>query len=237
MYKYRWVNNGGNFKSFYVAVTFVLLLACFWNMGFHCVAIKEFIKISSLLCRSPLSAAAICLCFRLIIISCGSPSPPPYLPWLSFPFPPACLCSDSILCSRIYDNCHYSLLGEENSQRWFSAFPFPLKTLVRPLMCCQKLPECFSTAKAPSVWSRTLVSELRFERQGGLLAFSASPTFQAIFCDVRQLLGLSLPYHTFLFPEGQNLFPELCSLSLWFWIKPSLYTSSHNFSFLLILLP
>lgn len=104
------------------------------------------------------------------------------------------------------------LLGEENSQRWFSAFPFPLKTLVGPLLCCQKLPECFSTARAPSVWSRTLVSALRFERQGGLFAFSASPTFQAIFCDVRQLLGLSLPYHTFFFQRVKIFF---LSCALW----------------------
>lgn len=65
MYKDRWVNNGGSIKSFRAAVAFVLLLACFWKMGFHCVAIKEFIKISCHLCGSPLCVAVIWLCLRL----------------------------------------------------------------------------------------------------------------------------------------------------------------------------
>lgn len=110
-----WVNKEGNFKSFCVAVTFVLLLACFWNMGFHCVAIKEFIKISCHLCEAhgpwlPSGSAS----GSVMIISCGTPRSPSFLYWICYSFPPAFLSSDSILCARMCDNWLCALLGEEN---------------------------------------------------------------------------------------------------------------------------
>lgn len=68
---------------------------------------------------SPVWLSVVCGCHLalpqagVVIISCGTPSPPPYFYRICFPFPPAFLRSDSILCSRMDDNCCYSLLGEE----------------------------------------------------------------------------------------------------------------------------
>ena len=69
----------------------------------------------------------------VIIISCSTASPPPYLFWICFPSPLAFPSSASILCARVYGNCP-PLSGEENvSWCWFLAFLFPLKTLIRSL--------------------------------------------------------------------------------------------------------